>query len=68
MSICDITDLGAFDSCEPIDLSGYAPVQIKNHVTRFDCIFTVEEADSINLAPGRYYFEDEGEGYVFTMI
>lgn len=68
MSICNETDLGAFDSCEPIDLSGYAPLRIRNHVTRFDCIFDVVEADSINLAPGQYYFHQEATTFKFTVI
>lgn len=68
MSICDITDLGSFDSCEPIDLSEYAPMKIKNYVTGFDCTFTLEEAESLSLAPGTYYFNDGEENYKFTVV
>ena len=68
MNNCHFTDLGSFESCDPIDLSGYAPLRVQNYVTRFDCVFTLEEADSINLAPGTYWFVDDEITYKFTVV
>ena len=68
MNICDYTDLGNFDSCDPIDLSAYAPVQVMNFVTKFDCTFSGDDAEAINLAPGNYYFEDGPTTYRITVI
>lgn len=66
--ICDATNLGSFDHCEPVSIEVLAgEIVLTNIVTRWSCSF---ESGLVigDLAPGEYITEYDSVTYTFVVV
>jgi len=67
MPICEATDLGEFDSCEPVIIDGFeSDLLLHNTVTKWECRFPSGVFGRLLI--GTYTFNFVGNLYIFSVV